>query len=99
MNVNSLSRFMRFFSVTNSLALMGLVSMPVPLKSQAVASVSWAVVGEWVAVRFWGWARWGLLNLVAQALLDRLMYVLSFFGLYCCGHVPVHTLVRIVLSL
>ena len=99
MNVSSFSRFMRFFSVTNSLALMGLVSIPSPLISQAVAVVPWAVVGGWVAVRFWGWVLWDLLNLVAQALIDRLMYVLSFLWLHCCGHVAIHTPGRIVLGL
>ena len=41
-------------SVTNSLALMGLVSGPVPLKSQAVAVVPWVVVGAWAVLVTWG---------------------------------------------
>ena len=99
MNVNSLSFFMRFFSVTNSLALMDLVSGPSPLISLAVAGVLWAVVEVWVAVGFWGWVPWDLLSLVPQALLDRWRCVLSFFRLHRCGHVLVNTLVRIVLGL
>ena len=99
MNVSSFSRFMRFFSVTNSLALMGLVSGPVPLKSQAVAVVPWAVAGAWVAVVFWGWVLWVLRYPLAQELLDRLLCVLSFFGLHRCGHVTIHSPGRIVHSL
>ena len=70
---------------------MGLVSGPVPLKSPVVAVVPWAVVEEWVAVRFWGWVPWDLLNLVAQELLDHLLFVLSFFWLHRCGHVTILT--------
>ena len=99
MKSSSFNRFMRFFSVTNSCALMGLVSGPGPLKSQAVAVVPWAVVGEWVAVQFWGWVLWVLLNLVAQELGDWWLCVLSFSRLHRCGHVTVHTLVGIVHSL
>ena len=100
MNVNSLSRFMRFFSVTNSWALMGLVSGPSPLKSPAVAGVPWAVVGAWVVGQFWGWVQWVLLSLGAQELGGHLLFVLSFFTwLLCCGHVFVNTFLWIVHSL
>ena len=99
MKVSSLRRFMRFFSVTNSRALMGLVSIPVPLISQAAVAVPWAVVGAWVAVVFWGWVPWVLLSLLAQELGDRLLFYVSFSRLYRCGHVPIHTLVGIVLGL
>jgi len=99
MNVNSFSRFMRFFSVTNSWALMGLVSGPGPLIPLVVAAVPWAVVGAWVVGQFWGWVQWVLLSLGAQELGGHLLFVLSFFGLYRCWHVSINTFVGIVLGL
>ena len=99
MNVNSLCRFMRFFSVTNSWALMGLVSGPVPLIPLAVAGVPWAVVGAWVVGQFWGWVLPVLLSLEAQELGGHLLFYVSFLWLHRCGHIPIHTLLWIVLGL
>ena len=99
MNVSSFSRFMRFFSVTNSWALMDLISDPSPLKSPAVAGVPWAVVGAWVVGQFWGWVLWDLRYPLAQELVDRLLFYVSFLWLHRCWHVPIHTLLWIVLCL
>jgi hypothetical protein len=99
MNVSSFNRFMRFFSVTNSWALMDLISDPVPLISPVAAGVSWPVVAAWVAVGFWGWVPWVLLSLLAQELGGHLLFVLSFLWLHRCWHVPIHTFLWIVLGL
>ena len=97
MNVSSFSRFIRFFSVTNSWALMGLVSIPSPLTQPAVVC-AWALpVGALGLVRV-DQVLWGLNCLVAQELPGRLLFYVSFLWLHRCWHVTINTLGRVVLS-
>ena len=63
-----------------------------------MAVVPWAVAEAW-AVVLADWVLPVLLSLEAQELGDRLLFVLSFFRLYRCWHVSIHTLVGIVYSL